>query len=139
GLLQAARGGLVDALRLNELDQAELHRIVSVGGRRLALHHHARTRLQQRDRHHLPIGPENLRHSNLLTKDSWTHKSLRETGDRRQETEYVSPSLNLSSAFLPNSKIKLSNPPTGPPGTNASAFCLLSPVFSLLLSLLPKR
>ena len=68
-----AGGRLVDARRLDELKQAELHRVVAVGGGRLALHHHARSRFQQRDRHYLPVRPEHLRHSDLFAKNSWTH------------------------------------------------------------------
>src|SRR5207244_11539235 len=75
GLLHAARRGLIDALRLDELDQTELNRIVAVRGRRLALHHHARPGLEQSNRHHLSIRPEHLRHSNLLAKNSWSHKN----------------------------------------------------------------
>src|ERR1035437_8617305 len=73
GFLQTAGGGFVDALWLDELEQAELRRVVTVDGRRLALHHHARSGFQQRHRHHPPVRPEQLRHSNLLAKDSWTH------------------------------------------------------------------
>src|SRR5262249_14639933 len=58
GLLQVARRRFVDALRLDEFHQTQLHRIVSVRGGRLALRHHARTRLQQRHRDGLPVGTE---------------------------------------------------------------------------------
>ena len=73
GLLQMPGHRLVDARRLDKLHQAELHRIVAVGSGRLALYHHARTRLHQRHRHGLPVWPEHLRHTDLFAKDSWTH------------------------------------------------------------------
>src|ERR1035441_9364779 len=78
GLLEMAGGGLVDAPRLHEFEQAQLHRVIAVGSGRLALHHHAGTRLQQRHRHGLSVRPEHLRHSYFLAKDSWAHllKSL---------------------------------------------------------------
>jgi hypothetical protein len=65
--------GLVDAGRLYELDEAQLNRIVTVGGRRFSLHHHARSRLEQRDRHSLSVSLEDLGHSDFLAKNSWTH------------------------------------------------------------------
>src|SRR5262245_39249800 len=74
GLLQVPRGRLVDPRRLDELEQAKLHRVIAVGSRRLALHHHARTRLEQSHRNHLPVRPEDLRHPDLFSKNSWTHK-----------------------------------------------------------------
>src|SRR5690242_16191857 len=77
-LFQPAGGRLVDPVRLDVLKQPELHRIVTVRGGRLALHHHARAGFQQRYRHHLSVGTEQLRHSNLLAKDSWTHVNFLE-------------------------------------------------------------
>src|SRR6185369_14477957 len=76
GLLQMPRRRLVDAGRLDEFEQAELHRVVAVGGGRLALHHHARSGLEQSDRNHLPVRPEYLRHADLSSKNSWTHKKI---------------------------------------------------------------
>jgi hypothetical protein len=73
GFLQVAGDGLVDALRFDKLHQTQLNGVVAVGGGRLALHHHARTRLQQRHRDSLTVGPEHLRHTDLFAKDSWTH------------------------------------------------------------------
>ena len=66
--------GLLMRCGLMNSTKPELHRIVAVRGGRLALHHHARPRLEQRDRHGLPVGPEHLRHSNLFAKDSWAHR-----------------------------------------------------------------
>ena len=73
GLLQVARLRLIDAPFLDVLHQAQLHRIIALGDGRLALHHHARTGLEQRDRHRLAVCAEHLRHSNFLAKDSWCH------------------------------------------------------------------
>src|SRR5262249_21469156 len=73
GLLQMSGGRLVDALRLDELDQSELDRVVAISGRRLTLDHHTWTGLEQRHRHDLPIRPEHLRHSNLFTQNAWSH------------------------------------------------------------------
>src|SRR5437867_3492953 len=72
-LLQVARLRLVDAPFLDVFHQAQLHRIIAIGGGRLALRNHARTSLEQSDRHRLAICAEDLRHSNFLAKDSWTH------------------------------------------------------------------
>src|SRR5262249_53233281 len=47
GFLQVPGGWLIEACRLDKLKQSELDSIVAVGGRRLALHHHAWTRLEQ--------------------------------------------------------------------------------------------
>jgi hypothetical protein len=51
---------------LRELDQSKLHGVVTIGGRRFALHHHARSGLQQRDRNNLPVGAEHLAHPDLF-------------------------------------------------------------------------
>ena len=73
GLLQVPCRGLVNPRRLDELEQTELHRVIAVGGRRLPLDHHARPRFEQSDRHDLAIGPKNLSHPDLFSKNSWTH------------------------------------------------------------------
>ncbi len=72
-LLQVAPNRFGRVLRFRILHQTELNRIVTVGGRRLALHHHARSRLQQRHGHHLPVGAEHLRHPDLFAENSWAH------------------------------------------------------------------
>ena len=73
GLLM--RAGLMNSIK------PELHRVVTVARRRLALDHHARTSLQQRHRHHLPVRPEDLCHTDLSAKNSWGHNN---SGDRIQ-------------------------------------------------------
>src|SRR5262249_8870893 len=70
---QVPRLRLIDAAFLDVFHQSELHRVITVRGGRLALRHHARTRLEQRHRHGLAVRPEHLRHSDLFAKDSWTH------------------------------------------------------------------
>src|SRR5579859_3848326 len=88
GLLEMPGGRLIDARRLDELEQPQLDRVVAIGGRRLALHHHARPRLEQSDRNHLPVRPENLRHPDLFAKNSWTHmQNPWESGVRSQKSE----------------------------------------------------
>jgi hypothetical protein len=72
-LLEMPGHRLIDALFLDELDQAQLHGLIAVFGRRLTLHDHARPRLQHRNRHHRAVGTENLSHPNLFSKYSWRH------------------------------------------------------------------
>src|SRR5439155_26752707 len=64
--LQMPGGRLIDPRRLDELEQSELDRVVSVRRRRLALHYHAGPCLEQSDRNHLPVRPENLRHPDFF-------------------------------------------------------------------------
>ena len=54
-LFQVSRVRLVDARFLDVFHQAQLHGVISVDGRRLALHHHAWTGLEHRYRHYLAI------------------------------------------------------------------------------------
>src|SRR5271156_884280 len=63
GLLEMPGLRLVHALRLDEFNQAELHRVVTVFIFRAPLHHHARARLQNRARHRRAVIGEDLRHS----------------------------------------------------------------------------
>src|SRR5208283_1761451 len=95
GLLEMTRGGLVNPLRLDELGQAELHRVVPIRAGRLALHHRARTRLEQGDRHSLSVGPEHLRHSDFLTKNSWTHYKFLAGTDLKTHPVAASPERAL--------------------------------------------
>src|SRR5580700_2543395 len=63
----------VDAFWLHKLIEAKLNRVVSVGCRRLSLHDETGARLQEGHRDHLPIRPEQLRHADLFSQNSWTH------------------------------------------------------------------
>src|SRR4051812_8439705 len=62
GLLQVTSNRLVNALRLHELDKADLNGIVAIGSRGLSLHHYAGTSLHHGHGNYLPIGPEHLCH-----------------------------------------------------------------------------
>src|SRR5579872_6610600 len=70
-----ARLRFVDPLRLDELKQTQLYRVVSIGRGGLALHNGARTRFEQSDRDHLPVRPEHLRHADFSSQNSWSHIS----------------------------------------------------------------
>jgi hypothetical protein len=66
GFLQVAGKRFRGARGLCEFHQAELHRVVTVSGGRLALDHHAGSRLEQRDWNDLAVGAKYLRHSDFL-------------------------------------------------------------------------
>src|ERR1017187_119678 len=145
-LFEMTRGGFVDPLRLDELHQAELHGVIPVRGGRLALHHRARTRLEQGDRHRLSVGPEHLRHSDFFTENSWTHM-LKESEVRSQESESLqassfapysfrrqtdrrpasclltSDSCLLTSFYFPNALISTSTPAGRSSFISASTVC----------------
>src|ERR1700752_2143857 len=87
GLFQMPRHRLINSCRLHELEQSELHRIVAVRSGRLALHHHARPGLQQRDRNPLPVREKDLLHTDFFAKYSWTHEKTSESGVRRRKSE----------------------------------------------------
>src|SRR5688572_10215145 len=93
-LLQVSRLRLINPLRFDSLDQAELDRVVAVDGGRLALHHHARSRFQDRDRDHLAVWPEDLGHANFFTENSWAHSSQeagsQKSGVRSQNADRLS-------------------------------------------------
>src|SRR5689334_24525202 len=54
-LLEMSRFGFGDAGFLGVLHQPELHGVVAVGGRRLALYHDAGASLENRDGHYLAV------------------------------------------------------------------------------------
>ena len=65
GFLEVSRHGPPYPIGFHELDQAQLHRVVSVLGDRFALHDDTGPHLQRRYRHHLPVRSEDLRHANF--------------------------------------------------------------------------
>jgi hypothetical protein len=66
-LLQVTGLGFRDAGFLGVFHQPQLHGVIPVRGGRFALHHDTGTGLEHRDRHHLAIRTEHLRHPDLLT------------------------------------------------------------------------
>src|SRR5579871_1524919 len=66
-LLEMTGRRLAHARRFGELYQSELHGVVTIRGRRLALDYDAGSGFQQRDWHSLPVRPEHLAHPNFLS------------------------------------------------------------------------
>ena len=62
--------GLVHALRLDEFHEAELRGVVAVFFFRAALHHNARTRLQNGAPNQVAVFGEDLRHAQLDSDNS---------------------------------------------------------------------
>ncbi len=56
-------------LGLDELDQSDLCSFVAVPGQRLQLRNYARARLQHRDRVHIALFIEDLRHADLFAQN----------------------------------------------------------------------
>ena len=86
GFLVVARERLAHLRRL-AVDQPDLHRLVAVGRRGLALHDHARTRLDDRRRNDRAVLGEQLRHADFSANDSCDHMissliGIRELGAR---------------------------------------------------------
>ena len=65
-LLQMSGTRLGYAGLLGVFHEPDLHGIIAIGSWRLALHHDARSGLDHRNRHYLPVRPEYLRHPDLL-------------------------------------------------------------------------
>src|SRR5882724_5966445 len=123
GLLEVARFRLVDALFLDVLHQAKLHRIIAVGSGRLALHYHARTSLQQGDRDYLSIRPEDLGHADFFAKNTCAHISKSFCNSK---TPRLSPRLSVSASifsYFPNALISTSTPAGRSSFISASTVC----------------
>src|SRR6201996_8450474 len=92
---------LVHLARLHELHQADLRGIIAVLGLCLELRDHARSNLQHRDRMNLTAIVEDLRHADLLSKNSCNcHLSL-------SSSCFVSRST-VGTAFYPTTAVILS-------------------------------